>query len=107
VDPGESFNSALFSELLSLLQKMSLAGVTVFQNIFNALFDILTATVQLFDKFLDSVVSLPIIDTVWQWFQGLAGVSTADASPLTVGGLCELASRLDPAYSRFSFRSWL
>jgi hypothetical protein len=90
VNRGESFSSALFSEFLSVLKNISLAGVSVLETIFDALFDLLEATVQLVDKFLDCAISLPIIDTIWQWFQCQAGVSSTDQSSLTVGGLFSL-----------------
>lgn len=91
VDRGESFESALFNELLSVLRRISLAGVNLLRAIFDALFDLLKAVAELFEKFFDSEINLGIISTAWQWFQEQAGVSAAAQSPLTVGGLFSLA----------------
>ena len=90
VDKGESFRASLFNELLSVLHRITLAAARLLQAIVDTLFDVLDATVRLIGKFLGSAITLPVVSTVWQWFQEQAGIAAADQSKLTLGGLLSL-----------------
>jgi hypothetical protein len=87
VDKGQSFAASAFDELLSVLHRISLAAVRLLQAIVDALFDALEAAARLIGKFLASEITLPMVGTVWQWFQEQGGIGAADQRPLTLGNL--------------------
>ena len=90
-DPAESFESASFNGLLSVLHKISQGGVQAFRAIVDALFDVLGAAVGLIGTFMDSAIDVGVIGDAWKWVQEQVGLLAADHSALTLGGLVSLA----------------
>ena len=82
--PGQSFESATFNGLLSVLHKISQGGVQAFRAIVDALFDVLGAAVGMIGTFMDSAIDVGAIGDVWKWVQEQAGILAADHSALTL-----------------------